>query len=106
MGVRRMCGGVRVSGVFRCADGAGLQPGEGDGDEPVHGRPGGQVAGCGEGVQAEAREFAGCGVIADGAGLYGLGEQFLDHGVEPLLCLGDLAVAVQERREVAVVVLS
>ncbi|MCX5257336.1 hypothetical protein OOK27_24975 [Streptomyces canus] len=56
-------------------------------------------------MQAVAREFAWSDVVPDIAGLYTVGQQVLDHAVESLLCLVDLAVAVQERRHVAVMVL-
>ena len=71
----------------------------------MHRGLGRQVAGRGESVQAVAREFAGSDVVPYVAGLYTVGQQVLDHAVKSLLCLVDLAVTVQERRHIAVMVL-
>ena len=46
----------------------------GDGQEPAHGRLGGQAPGAGQGVQVVAGEFAGCDVGPDGAGRGGRGD--------------------------------
>lgn len=77
----------------------GAQSGQGDRDKSVDGILGGQVARCGEGVEAVAREFVGVDVVPDAAGLGGVGDQVADEAVEVLLRVGEVLVPVHEGRE-------
>ena len=72
------------------------QAGHGDGEEPPHGRLGGQASGGGQGVQALAGEFAGCDVGPDGISLGGRREQVGDHVLELLPRPGHVVAAVQQ----------
>src|SRR6266511_179599 len=80
------------------------QPSQGDHDEPADRRLGRQAGGRGESVETVARELVRCDIIADVAGLCGLGQQLSDHAVELLLGSGDLPVAMQERPQFGVAV--
>lgn len=71
----------------------------------AHSRLGRQGAHRGEGVEAVARQLVGRDVLAEVAGPYTFGQQVPDHGVEPLLDLGDVVVPVKERGQSAAVVI-
>ena len=72
------------------------QAGHGDGEEPPHGRLGGQVSGGGQGVQAVAGALAGCDAGPDGAGLGARREQVGDQVLELLPRPGHVLAAVQQ----------
>jgi len=58
-----------------------------------------QGACCGQGMQAVACELVGRDVVADVAGLGGLREQVAEHGVQVVLCFGEVFAGVQKRRQ-------
>ncbi len=82
-----------------------MQPSQNDCDEPVDCGLGRQAAGCGEGVEAVARELVRCDIVPEVAGLCGVGQQVSDEVAELLLRSGDVLTSMQECREFGAVVL-
>jgi hypothetical protein len=81
----------------------GVQPGQGDSDQPVNGCIRSEVArGC-QRVQAVVGQLVGGDVVTDPAGFDGLGDQVADEVVQVMLCMRDVRPAVELGGQIGVV---
>src|SRR5215203_3579742 len=83
----------------------GMQPGQGDREEPADRGFGRQTAGCRECVEAVGSKLLGRDVIPDVARIRGLSKQLSDDVREVLLRSVGMLTSMQERREFAGVAL-
>lgn len=96
---------VGSSVIGTSGSGAGVQPSHSDRDEPMDRGLGRQAVGCCEGLKAIARELVRRNIVADRAGLRGLGQKVSDQVAELLLGSGDVLTPMQECRELGAVAL-
>jgi hypothetical protein len=83
----------------------GLYASQDDRDQPVDRGLGGQAASGGDGMEAVARELLRRDIITDLAAGGALAQQVPDEVAQPLLGSGDVSPSMQERRQLAAMML-